>query len=96
MLPRTIIIIEVKNAILVMYILYMLLCKKHPLEDLTLLEYGIRVAKFDPNVISQRTTKIKSLVVIIILVVLILLPYNMYLVLVLIHMILLVFLLRER
>ena len=76
----------------------MLLCKEqHPLEDLTLLEYGIRVAKFDPNVISQRTTKIKSLVVlIIILVVLIFLPDKMYLVLVLIHMILLFLLVRER
>ena len=41
--------------------------------------YIIRVAKFDPKVGSQRTTKIKNLVVlVIILVVLIMLPYYMY------------------
>ena len=46
---------------------------------------GDGVAKFDPKVGSQRTTKIKNLVVlVIILVVLILLLYYMYVVLVLI------------
>ena len=52
-----------------------------------------RVAKFDPKVVSRRTTKIKNLVVlVIILVVLILLPYYyiMYVVLVLILLFLLV------
>ena len=54
----------------------------------------LRVAKFDRKVGSQRTTKIKNLVVlVIILVVLILLPYRMYVVLVLILLFLLA---RER
>ena len=55
-----------------------------------------RVAKFDPKVGSQRTTKIKNLVVlVIILVVLILLPYYMYVVLLLITPLLLFLLVRE-
>ena len=50
-----------------------------------------RVAKFDPKVGSRRTTKIENLVVLdIILVVLILLPYYMDVVLVLILLFLLV------
>ena len=53
-----------------------------------------RVAKFDPKVGRQKTTKIKSAVVLIlILVILILFPQNMYVVLVLILLFLLV---RER